>query len=224
MGLDWRPLYKPEPGRERQFERLFNFLTGKQEEVIPIWKKIIGRKPKTKEQLVTEMRSIAISPYKTLDAPQVGISESATIWGVEQYNLQEEKKGTIEAFLQELEGYYVLELVPPCDGLPCYIAFHDEAHVFRAEFLKGCEDILGPELITSIHESLMARDTIVLGNEIMAVADKYAKKHNCQNLKTQKAIPEVDEGTPQSKAHILYAAAKWLLFWGEKGHGFEADF
>jgi hypothetical protein len=36
--------------------------------------------------------------------------------------------------------------------------------------------------------------------------------------------PDTDEDSLESKIHILYAAAKWLIFYGKNGHGFEADF
>ena len=29
---------------------------------------------------------------------------------------------------------------------------------------------------------------------------------------------------PASKAHIVDSAARWCLFWGERGHGMIADF
>jgi len=45
---------------------------------------------------------------------------------------------------------------------------------------------------------------------------------NLVYLKDQRIPP--DDESMGSKIHILYSAAKWLIFYGERGHGYEADF
>jgi len=35
---------------------------------------------------------------------------------------------------------------------------------------------------------------------------------------------DIDEESLESKAHILYSAAKWLIFYGTYGHGYEQTF
>lgn len=58
----------------------------------------------------------------------------------------------------------------------------------------------------------------------MKIADNHAAENSIQYLKDRRDPPDAEEGTPESNVHILYAAAKWLLWWGQRGHGYEADF
>ena len=58
----------------------------------------------------------------------------------------------------------------------------------------------------------------------MSVADKVAKENNLEHLKEQRLPPETDEDSLESKLHIVYSVAKWLMFYGKNGHGYEADF
>ncbi len=58
----------------------------------------------------------------------------------------------------------------------------------------------------------------------MPDAEKIAKERNLEYLKTQRCPPESDEETIESKLHIVYSLAKWLIFYGKNGHGYEADF
>lgn len=62
------------------------------------------------------------------------------------------------------------------------------------------------------------------GKRLMSIADEYASEYGSHYLKDQREAPDVIEETPESNAHIMYAAAKWLLWWGKRGHGYEADF
>ena len=52
----------------------------------------------------------------------------------------------------------------------------------------------------------------------------YATQNNIIYLKNQRIRPDFDEDSAESKAHIMFSAAKWLLWWGERGYGYEADF
>ena len=70
----------------------------------------------------------------------------------------------------------------------------------------------------------MATETLEYGNRLMEVADKLAKEHNLEHLKSQRLPPDTDEDTIESKLHILFSLAKWLIFYGKNGHGYEADF
>ena len=49
-------------------------------------------------------------------------------------------------FIREMQGFYVLQLVAPCDGFPCYSNAGRgcaELFSFRAQLLINCEEILG---------------------------------------------------------------------------------
>ncbi|MFT4667664.1 MAG: hypothetical protein ACI8YQ_000694 [Polaribacter sp.] len=43
-------------------------------------------------------------------------------------------------------------------------------------------------------------------------------------LKKQRTPPDVGEDTIEAKLHIGFSLAKWLIFYGGNGHGYEADF
>jgi hypothetical protein len=58
----------------------------------------------------------------------------------------------------------------------------------------------------------------------MAEADKLAAENNLQYLKERRSPPEQGDNALPNQIHILYAAAKWLIFYGKNGHGFEADY
>jgi hypothetical protein len=224
MGLDWRPIDKPKPGFEAEYGELINLLLGKQKQQISFFDRLKGIKPKTIEQLRKRFFEITISPYVTLNAPIVGDDIEATKWAESKFESRIDKSKTFEQFMESMKGFYAVDLVPENDGIPVYIAMHDECHIFRGQFLRDCEDIIGKDLYEEAYISKLSQETVDFGNRLMKVADEYSKKHNCEYLKAQRIIPDFDEDKPETKAHILFSAAKWLIWWGELGHGFEADF
>ncbi len=224
MGLDWKPMNKPHNGYEDEYRRLFNLLTGEEKQKVSIIDKLKGKKEIDRDELLSQFLSISSTAYETLDAPQVGIDKEATKWAKSQFPNRNDKSQTLSGFLNQMHGFYVLDLVPECDGLPKYIAMHDEAHVFRAQFLKDCEGILGEEIFNRAYESKLAKETLEYANELMEIAEAYASTNNCLNLKEERIPPDVDEDSAEAKAHILFSAAKWLHFWSSRGHGMEADF
>ena len=70
----------------------------------------------------------------------------------------------------------------------------------------------------------MADEALKYGQKLMAIADKTAAVNNLLYLKEQRMPPDADEESLESKIHILFSAAKWLIFYGKNGHGYEADF
>tara|TARA_R110001592_G_scaffold361571_1_gene672516 strand:- start:580 stop:1254 length:675 start_codon:yes stop_codon:yes gene_type:complete len=224
MGLDWKPMNKPHNGFEDEYERIFKILTGEVKQNISLINKLKGKRELSQEELLERFLSISTTAYETLNAPQVGLNEAATKWAEDKFESQEDKSLTLEEFMNQMNGYYVLDLVPECDGLPMYITMHDEAHVFRAEFLNDCQEIIGKELHDEAYESKLAHETKNYANRLMEVAKKYANDNNCPELINIRKPPQSDEDSPESKAHILFSAGKWLKYWSEKGHGMEADF
>ena len=224
MGLDWKPLNKPYSGYEEEYGRIFKLLTGVEKQNINLIDRLKGKKKLSEGELLERFLSISSTAYETLKAPKVGKDKEATKWAQSQFKNLQNKSMAFNDFMQQMHGFYVLDLVSECDGLPVYIAMHDEAHVFRAQFLCDCETILGPELFEMAYKSKLANETLDYANRLMDVADQYAQENKCSTLKNQRKPPEKDEDTPESKAHILFSAAKWLKFWSSRGHGMEADF
>lgn len=210
MGLDWRPMGKPKPGYEDRFKELYRLISEKQ---------VSGQ---TKEQMLEEWFSIQIQTYETIKAPRVGRDKEAEDWIKEQYE-ESEKDVSLEEFIKEFEGYYVILLAKELDGVPAYVAMGQDENVFRGKFLDDCKDLIGEDLYEAAYVTKLADDTLKYGEQLMAVAEKLATEHNVTYLRDQRWPPEA-YGTMEFRIHILYSAAKWLIFYGKNGHGFEADY
>ena len=221
MGLDWVPTNRPKPGAEAEFEDIFNVFFKKKK--AGFWASLFA-KPVDMEALALRSQEISISAYETLKAPIVGSDPRADEWARKYYEGLEDKTKPLDEFMAEMKGYYVLDLVPDCDGLPVYVSPTLERHAFRAKFLDDCVDIIGDDMHADAWNSKLPREAMVYGNKLMQLDTDYGAANDCLFPKGQRAYPEVEEGSPQSKAHILFSAAKWILFWAEKGHGMEANF
>ncbi|NQD37738.1 hypothetical protein HPT27_11940 [Permianibacter sp. IMCC34836] len=227
MGLDWNPIGKPKPGHEKEFERLFNLL-GDKPVSTSLRDRIAGIFRRFDREAATErFFEIQISPFITLGAPQVGIDKRADEWAKDRYRESPPESKSETQFLEELEGYYVAAIAPECDGLPFYSngsLGYVEPYSFRAQFLTiDCEDILGSELIERCYTSCLAAELASLGAELRAVANSYATKHEVSHVAEIRTI-EAPDDSPESKAHIMFSAAKWCEYWSSRGHGLEAYF
>ncbi len=225
MGLDMRPMGKPKKGFEKRFVEIFEMITQDRIPKPTFFDKLRGKRMPTKEQLLQEWRTNLIPTYETIKAPRVGRDKEADDWIKERYN-ELEQKPSLEEFLKDCEGYYVIELAKEQDGVPVYVNVlaGEDRNVFRGQFLRDCEDIIGKDLVDEAWNSKFANETLGYGNRLMAIADKLAKEHNLEYLKTQRYPPKTDEKAIESKLHIVYSLAKWLIFYGKNGHGYEAYF
>ena len=54
----------------------------------------------------------------------------------------------------------------------------------------------------------------------------FAERHGLTGMLAQRDPPETEEEqeSPTGQVHIVISAARWCLFWGERGHGMLADF
>lgn len=223
MGLDMRPMGKPKPGFEKRYAEIFQMISTDNIPKPTIWDKLKGKNVPTKDELLNEWFSNQIQTYETIKAPMVGRDIEAEQWLKEKYE-DLEQKPVYEDFLKEHEGFYVIPLAKEQDSVPCYIALGQDENVFRGQFLADCVDIIGEELTNEAWETKLADQTLDYGNRLMTIADKVAKEKELEYLKDQRMPPDVDENTLESKLHIVYSLAKWLIFYGENGHGYEADY
>jgi hypothetical protein len=223
MGLDMRPLGKPKKGFEKRYKEIYEIIESDNIPKPSFLEKLSGKKYPTKDELLEEWFSNQIESYETIKAPRVGRDIEADNWIKEKYNDLEEKP-TYEDFIQEHQGFYAIELAKEKDGVPVYIAMGQDENVFRGQFLTDCIDLIGEELVNEAWGTKLAGETLDYGNRLMIVADKTAKEHNLEYLKGQRIPSDVDEDTIESKLHIVYSLAKWLVFYGENGHGYEADY
>ena len=90
--------------------------------------------------------------------------------------------------------------------------------------MQDCTDLIGEDLVAEAWNTKLADEAFNYGCQLMSVADKIAKENNLEHLKEQRHPPETDEDSLESKLHIVYSLAKWLMFYGKNGHGYEADF
>lgn len=223
MGLDMRPMGKPKPGFECRFDQIFNIIQGKEKQELSAAEKAQGKELRTTEELLNEWFENQIPSYETIKAPRVGRDQKADDWIKEQYQ-QTDKEISESEFLKQYEGYYVIELAKEEDGVPPYISLEQDRNVFRGQFMTDCVDLIGDDLVSEAWNSKLAGDALDYGNRLMEVADKIANENNLQYLKDQREPPDIDEDTVESKLHILYSLAKWLIFYGKNGHGYEADY
>jgi hypothetical protein len=226
MGLDWNPLGKPKPGHEAEFERLFYQLVdlprrdGTTDNVFNLLT------PENRETIEARWYEIQISPFETVQAPRVGFDPHADAWARQKYAEQEAPDKSEAEFLAGLQGYYVVALAPPCDGLPLYSngpLGYVELFSFRAQFLTDCSDIIAEELLTQCWGSCLAPDLAALGAELREAAIAFARPRGLLHLEKVYDL-DADEGTPESQAHILFSAAKWAAYWSSRGHGMDAYF
>jgi hypothetical protein len=223
MGLDWRPMGKPKAGFEERFDHLFHLITGKEKVQLSLLDKLKGKHLPRKEELLQEWFSIQIKSYETIKAPRVGRDRAADEWLKDQY-AKSDKALSFEEFAKEYDGYYVIELARETDGVPMYVAVGQDRNVFRAQFLNDCKDLIGDDLHAEAWNTKLADDALKYGQKLLAIADQIALENGLQYLKDQRIPPDLDEESTESKLHILYAAGKWLVFYGKNGHGYEADF
>jgi hypothetical protein len=223
MGLDMRPMGKPKPGFEKRFVEIFEMVSQDKIPQSSLFDKLKRKKLPTKEELLKEWFDNQIQSYETIKAPRVGRDKEADDWIRTKYE-EFEQKPPLDQFLKNYDGYYVIELAKEQDGVPVYIAIEQDENVFRGQFLQDCVDIIGEDLVNEAWNTKMATETLDYGNRLMEVADKIAKEHSLEYLKSQRIPPDTDEDTIESKLHILFSLAKWLIFYGKNGHGYEADF
>ncbi len=223
MGLDMRPMGKPKPGFEKRFVEIFEMISKDKVPQPSLFDKLKGKKLPSKDELLQEWFAGQIKTYETIKAPKVGRDKEADEWIKNKYN-ELEQKPSREDFLKEYNDYYVIELAKEEDGVPVYIAMGQDENVFRGQFLTDCVGIIGEDLVNEAWGTKLASETLDYGNRLMTVADKIAKENNLEYLKSQRLPPDADEDSIESKLHIVFSLAKWLIFYGKNGHGYEADF
>ena len=235
MGLDWIVGHKPRPGHESEFQGIVSTLLrdklGKVDRAaIPRrrWDGLArifgkpGATPGASEDLKRRYDEIGIPAHATLNAPRVGSDPAADDWARTTHAAQGIAK-PLDEWLAEMRGYYVLDLVPPCDGMPSYsnAAFgYVERSSFRAQFLKKTTAIIGDHLLEACYEVKFAPDLSAFGRALQVRANAYAKARGLGALEKPPEDPDSEEG----RLDIVMSAARWSQFWGDRGHFLEPSF
>ena len=203
MGLDMRPLSKPKAGKEQRFYELYSLIPSE------------NLSPDQREQLLEEWFALGIPSYETIKAPQVGRDAQAD---------DNPDKPPFDEVYQDYQGYYVIELAPEQDSVPVYRAFGQDANVFRGQFLADCQDLISEDLLNEAWSNHLAEEAVDYAQRLLAAVTPIAQQHGLEYLKDQYEPPEAEPESLESQLHIVYSLARWLIFYGSRGHGYEADF
>ena len=213
MGLDVRPLSKPKAGQEQRFYELYSLIPSE------------NLSPDQREQLLEEWFALGIPSYETIKAPQVGRDAQADAWLHEQYDADDNPdKPPFDEVYQDYQGYYVIELAPEQDSVPVYRAFGQDENVFRGQFLADCQELIGEDLFNEAWSNHLAEEAVDYAHRLIAAVTPAAQQHGLEYLKDQYEPPEAEPESLESQLHIVYSLARWLIFYGSRGHGYEADF
>ena len=213
MGLDMRPLSKPKAGQEKRFYELYSLILSE------------NLAPDQQEQLLEEWFALGIPSYETIKAPQVGRDAQADVWLREQYEADDSPdKPPFDEVYQDYQGYYVIELATEQDSVPVYRAFGQDENVFRGQFLADCQELIGEDLLNEAWSNHLAEEAVDYAQRLIAAVTPTAQQHRLEYLKAQYEPPEADPESLESQLHIVYSLARWLIFYGSRGHGYEADF
>ena len=213
MGLDMRPLSKPKAGKEQRFYELYSLIPSE------------NLSPDQRAQLLEEWFALGIPSYETIKAPQVGRDAQADAWLREQYDADDNPdKPPFDEVYQDYQGYYVIELAPEQDSVPVYRAFGQDENVFRGQFLADCQELIGEDLLNEAWSNHLAEEAVDYAHRLIAAVTPTAQQHGLEYLKGQYKPPEAEPESLESQLHIVYSLARWLIFYGSRGHGYEADF
>ncbi len=210
MGLDWNPGPKPKSGCEDEFREL--------------WTKLQAKSCFFRERKVRRFREITTTAFETLATPRVGIDAVATDWARnEAFPKRKDKSLTEEVFVQRMRGFYVLDLVPACDGLPRYTngqaGAYVERYAFRGAFLTDCTEIIGNALLEGGYVSKLPEETAAYGESLLEAASRFVAARGIDSTKLH--LSE-DPESIEFRLDVVFSAGRWCRFWAERGHWLEA--
>ena len=172
-----------------------------------------------------EWFGLGIPSYETINAPQVGKDARADAWLRERYDAHDNPdKPPFDEVYEDYRGYYVIELAPEQDSVPIYRAFGQDENVFRGQFLADCQELIGEDLLNEAWSNHLAEEAVDYAQRLIAAVAPAARQHGLEYLKDQYEAPEAEPESLESQLHIVYSLARWLMFYGSRGHGYEADF
>jgi hypothetical protein len=200
---------RPKRGHEKEFVKLFRALE--------------KYEPEEGDEKLARFREISQAPFETLGAPRVGFDKAANAWLAARVK---DKRKRAKA-MQSMKGYYVLDLLPECDGFPRYTNYGAyegiDRYSFRAQFLSYAEATLGKRLMARAYERMLADDLMDYGDALLDKARAFAKREGITRVKPQRDA-DYDETSAESRADVMFAAARWCRYWAKRGHGLEPWF
>lgn len=220
MGLDWNPLAKPRAGFEEEFVTILRELAG---DAAPAQRTLTESQ---REARVARFGEISDPAHALLGAPRVGYDGAADRWLSERLE-RAGQRDDYEKARRQMHGYYVLDLLPPCDGFPAYTNYGAyeglDRYSFRGSFLQEVEHVLGPELMEQAYRQMLPDELKAYGHKLLEKARAFARDKGVERVEHEPPS-DFDESSTATRADIIFAAAKWCLFWAERGHGMEPWF
>jgi hypothetical protein len=199
VGFDWDPLALPKPEHADQFGVLLARLQATGDETI-----------------LDRLNAISTPVFETLGAPRVGFDVEADDWLLERVGEDDHYE-----MCMKMQGYYVLDLLPPCDGFPVYTTDKPwpslGRYTFRGAALAEARGVLG-DLYDEAFRYHSTAQLEEYGERLMACGRAFARKHRIMEVELLRS-GDFKKHSKQSRAHIVLAAARWCLYWARRGHG-----
>jgi len=216
MSTIWIPQPKVIEGKEEEY----NNLTDKILDFYQTDEIVVDESNSNPEvQQLLDLRSaITISPYQTLNIPEIGQDKAANEYFLQKFKEVYPKKFDPEEVLEKASGHHAIGMVMDTDGISVYRPQDGEIYEFDTDLMVNCLPLIGPEILLSSAFNKTAEQAKDFGKQLKAITDDLISKHNIGFLKEQKEKPEEDAKDGHKMVHYLLAASSWLMFWGSHGH------
>lgn len=85
--------------------------------------------------------------------------------------------------------------------------------------MHDIRDLIGEDLLAEAYDTKASAQLNDYGRRLMEVAHRYSAHHGVTAVATLRYPPDNDLDSPSGRAHLAFAAARWCLWWSERGHG-----
>ena len=219
MSTIWIPQPKVIEGKEEAY----NGLTDKILDIYQTNEVLVDDSNSTPEvqQLLEQRSAITISPYQTLNIPEIGQDKAANEYFLQKFKEVYSKKFDPEEVLKMASGHHAIGMIQEKDGISVYRPQDEEIYAFDTDLMVNCLPLIGPGILLSTAFDKTAEQAKDFGEQLQAITDDLISKHNIGYLKEQKEKPKEDAKDGHKMVHYLLAASSWLIFWGSHGHGID---
>ncbi|MDX2091613.1 MAG: hypothetical protein SFX73_27380 [Kofleriaceae bacterium] len=209
MALAWEPFPKAKHGHEREFEELFE--------------KLEATMGPRRARLLEWFANLSEPAFALLDAPRVGYDAAADAWLAARVEKQR-RTTSLDEIKRDMHGYYVLQLLPPCDGFPVYSTYLTtdglERYAFdAARLLTEAHEIIGDHLARVATFEMMPATLAAYAERLHEAAQRFSVDNDLPGHVETIREPMFPAGTAAGRCHLVFAAAKWATFWSHRGHG-----
>jgi len=216
MSTIWIPQPKAIEGKEKEYNNITNkILDIYQSDEVVVDES--NSNPEVK-QLLEQRSAITLSPYQTLNIPEIGQDEAANEYFLQKFKGVYPKKFDPKEALEMASGHHAIGMIQDTDGISVYRPKDGEIIDFDTDPMVNCLPLIGPEMLLSSSFNKTAEQAKEFGEQLQAITDDLISKHNIGYLKEQKEKPKEDAKDGHKMVHYLLAASSWLIFWGSHGH------